>query len=69
MWQVLYVRINPGVNSSFLMAPTSYFSSVCKLVTRQDLGNAYLGCSMHPQHILIPVYPTIFVGCDLFLLG
>ena len=41
MWQVFYVGINPGGNRSFLMSPTNYFSGVCQLVTRQDLGNSY----------------------------
>ena len=51
VWKVLYVGINHGVNCSFLMEHTSYFSIVYQLVPLQNLGNYYLGCSVQPQNI------------------
>ena len=65
MWQVLYVDINPGKNYSFLMAPTSSFSSLCQLVLCKDIGNYYQGCIINLQHILLLIYPTTFVACNL----
>ena len=58
----------PWGEFSFLMG-TNGFSNVFQLVPHQELGNAYQGCSMHIQHILLLIYCTIFEACDLFLLG
>ena len=41
MWKVLYVGINPRGNCSYLIEPTSSFSSLCQLVALKYLGNGY----------------------------
>ena len=51
------------------MVPTSYFYSVSQLFPYQDLGSAYFGCRMHPQHTFLLSDTTISVAYELFLLG
>ena len=65
--QVLHVWTNPGGGCIFLMARTSYFSSVCQLIDLKDLVNYYWGCNMHTQHILVGNIPwtVCLMGLDL----